>query len=422
METFHDAGYDVRLVGGAVRDILHGVPPRDWDLAVSADPEAVMRLFRRVVPVGIRHGTVQILTDTEAIEATFIGPPEQGGFLADLRRRDFTMNAMEVSWPDGELLDPFSGQRDLETGIIRGVDDPRLRLREDPLRILRAARFVGELGFTIHRDTLTAMREEVNGLQEVAAERIREELFKLLVSPHALEALEILIQCEAMRIIFPEVNRHERKTPEEPRIPVCRFGLLAVYYSLPRIDVRLGALLGGMEISGSCGSDPAKQRAEALRFAASAMNRLKTSAAQTARVLTIMEHRLPDNAAAWSDARLRAFMAVAGVESLEDIFDLAVAERMAHAETTGQEANCSDLLALRIRAEELLRASPPLRVKDLAVDGQDVMAVLNAKPGPRVGQILSALLDETIQEPNRNKREALLEIVRRKYGRDEEEY
>ena len=138
MEKISDAGFDVWLVGGALRDLLLKVKPKDWDLATSSSPEQIMKVFPRVIPVGIRHGTVQVHTKTRDIEVTSFEPRGSEGILRDLGRRDFTINALALSFPDGILIDPYDGRVDIKKKLIRAVGNARSRFAEDPLRIVRA--------------------------------------------------------------------------------------------------------------------------------------------------------------------------------------------------------------------------------------------------------------------------------------------
>lgn len=195
LETFWRAGFSAHPVGGCVRDTLLGRTPGDWDVTTSARPEQTMALFEHTVPTGAAHGTVTVILEGGSIEATTFR--REGGYAdgrhpdrvafdvglsVDLARRDFTVNAMAFG-PEGEVIDPFGGQNDLEKRLIRAVGDPVRRFREDALRILRAVRFAAQLGFTIEPATTAAMEEEAPGLVHVSAERVAAELEKTLLSP-----------------------------------------------------------------------------------------------------------------------------------------------------------------------------------------------------------------------------------------------
>ena len=202
--TLRRAGYEACPVGGCVRDLLLGRAPGDWDIATSARPEAVTALFERTVPTGLKHGTVTALLGGMALEVTtFRG--ESGysdgrhpdrvtfgvGLREDLARRDFTINAMALA-PDGSVLDPFGGRADLARRLIRCVGEPERRFTEDALRMLRAVRFAAQLGFSIEKGTLDAIRRSARRAENLSGERIKAELEKILLSPRPELAGELL--------------------------------------------------------------------------------------------------------------------------------------------------------------------------------------------------------------------------------------
>lgn len=196
IQTLEDGGYEAYAVGGCVRDSLLGRTPEDWDITTSAKPEEIKRFFRRTVDTGIQHGTVTIMLGNDGFEVTTYRidgdyedsrhPKEvtfTSNLLEDLKRRDFTINAMAYNENKG-LVDAFDGMKDLENQIIRAVGNPNERFEEDALRILRAIRFSAQLGYTIEAETLEAIKSLAPTLQNISAERIRVELVKLLISPH----------------------------------------------------------------------------------------------------------------------------------------------------------------------------------------------------------------------------------------------
>lgn len=160
MERIHEAGYGVWIVGGALRSLFLGQEPKDWDLATDAKPELITTIFPRVAPIGIRHGTVQVLTSERAIEVTTVPERGEAGILADLGRRDFTVNAMAWAFPQGDLLDPYGGRQDLKGRMLREVGGGGDRFREDPLRTLRAGRFMSTHRFQIEPETFQSLRRE----------------------------------------------------------------------------------------------------------------------------------------------------------------------------------------------------------------------------------------------------------------------
>ena len=206
IETLEVAGYEAYIVGGCVRDSILGREPGDWDITTAARPEQVKALFRRTIDTGIKHGTVTVMFGKEAYEVTTYRVdgeysdhrrPDSVEFTAnleeDLKRRDFTINAMAYS-PSAGVIDLFGGMDDLDNKVIKAVGDPLARFDEDALRILRAIRFAGQLDFTIERDTRKAMILRAQFLQDISAERIRVELDKLLTSAHPEKLMEAYVR------------------------------------------------------------------------------------------------------------------------------------------------------------------------------------------------------------------------------------
>lgn len=204
LETLRQAGYAAHPVGGCVRDLLLGRTPGDYDLCTAAKPEQVMVLFDRCVPTGLRHGTITVLTEDGPVEVTTFRREESYadgrhpdgvtfdvGLTEDLARRDFTINAMALG-PEGEVIDPFGGEKDLKTGVIRCVGDPDRRFSEDALRMLRAVRFAAQLGFAIVTDTQTAIQRNAGRVAQVSGERVKAELEKILLSPAPQRAGDLL--------------------------------------------------------------------------------------------------------------------------------------------------------------------------------------------------------------------------------------
>lgn len=204
LDTLDRAGYAAHPVGGCVRDLLLGRVPGDYDVCTSALPEQVMALFERAIPTGIQHGTVTVLTGYGPVEVTTFrreGGYADGrhpdavafdvGLTEDLARRDFTINAMALA-PDGAVIDPFGGQKDLRDGVIRCVGEPDRRFAEDALRMLRAVRFAAQLGFAIEPETERAIRRNAGRMGQVSGERIKAELEKTLLSPHPQRAGDLL--------------------------------------------------------------------------------------------------------------------------------------------------------------------------------------------------------------------------------------
>lgn len=399
------AGFETWAVGGAVRDALLGLPGDDWDLATRARPEQVRRLFRRTVPLGVEHGTVGVLSDDGVMfeVTTFRRDVETDGRHAvvafaeslddDLARRDFTMNA--VAWHPlrEELRDPFGGLADLEAGTLRAVGDPAQRFAEDHLRILRALRFASRFGLRLDAPTWSALRAGVDSLPLLSAERIREELLKVLDADGApSRALELYRDSGALAVLYPEL----RVVAEDA--PSVWSGALATLDHLPRGRpfLRLAALL----------------RPLTPREAAQMLVRLKLSNAQVER--TARRASAPPLPPADSpEADFRRWVSTVGRGEVAAVarMDLATAR------AADKLPDARGVVASWRRARSALAARPPLEIGDLAVDGRDLIG-LGLRPGPRFGEILSALLEMVLAEPGRNEREGLLEEARRLAGEE----
>ena len=366
-----DAGYETWCVGGAIRDVLLGVPHNDFDLTTAAPPPAVQKLFKRTVPVGIEHGTVAVLdANNQPHEVTTFrrdirtdgrhAVVEFGvSLMDDLARRDFTINAIAYHPLRHEWRDPFQGEQDLAKKLIRSVGDPNWRFQEDYLRILRALRFSARFEFRIHARTLEAAKANAQGLAQLSAERVRDEWFKGIQTAKKLSKLVTLWRdVGAARIWLPEMGAGS--------------GELGAVDKLPRDPVLVTAYLA---------KDPA-----------SLLTRLKCSNKdiERGRAIGQWRERYPD---AKNAVAIRHWLAATG-EYADDLLALLPAP--------------SSPLP---RAVAAIRAkNPPLTLKDLAVRGDDLIAA-GVRPGPDVGETLARLLEEVLEDPTRNTKEYLLSRV-----------
>ena len=420
MERLRRAGFDAWLVGGALRDHFLGLEPKDWDLATSAAPGQVRKIFPKVVPVGIRHGTVQVHTPGREIETTSTEAAGTPGIMKDLGRRDFTMNALAVSFPDGMLLDPHSGRGDLKEKLIRAVGDAGERFREDPLRIVRAARLVSAYSFRVHPETFSAMGRESARLDQVAGERIRDEMLKLIRGRDMAVAFGLLRDSGAMDTILPELSS----------IPAAKFGdefaaglflksIRAVGHSPEKPRVRLAALFHALASSPGAGAGPLseelekseefdKQAVESAELASGAMRRWRMSNKDVEQVSRLVRNQIPPGAHAWSDLEIRRFIVRAGADFLEDLAGLSAAMAYAQEDQIGLDS-------LRGRINSQLAKLTALGTADLAVSGREVMEALGIGQGPLVGEILRRLLDAVVEEPPLNENHKLMNLVRLKY-------
>jgi tRNA nucleotidyltransferase (CCA-adding enzyme) len=367
------AGYEAWCVGGALRDTILGDPHSDFDLATSARPDDVRRLFRRTAPIGVEHGTVGVIDRRRVMHevTTFRrdvatdgrhAVVEYGASLEDdLGRRDFTINAIAFHPLRHEWRDPHGGERDLKAGLVRAVGDPATRFREDYLRVLRAIRFAARFGFRVEPATWAAAREAASGLGRLSAERVRDEWFKGLRTARELETLlRLWHESGAAAIWLPEV-------PRSAALP-------AAPSPAPRDPVLITSLLA---------SDPA-----------GLLRRLRASNAEVARAQAIAAG--PPEPAGAEVVAVRRWLAAVG--SAAD--DLIAVHRL----RSGREADwLATVAAIRERHDPLTRA-------DLAVTGRDLEAL--GLSGKRVGETLAELLDRVLEDPSDNDRERLLALAR----------
>jgi len=402
--TLEEAGHETWTVGGGVRDAYLGRDTAEWDLATHARPQQVRRIFRRTVPVGIEHGTVGVLArDGTMYEVTTfrrdVATDGRHAVVAfaetleeDLARRDFTVNAIAWHAVREELRDPFGGVRDLERRVLRTVGDPAARFGEDYLRILRGLRFAGLFSMDIEAATWSALCEGVERLPRLSAERIREELLKVLGSDPAPErALELYAESGSLAVLYPELDEL-RNLPSAAGAGAVSFWALALrsaaFIPVGRPYLRLAALLRPVE----------------ARSAAALLVRLRLSNAQTDEIGRLAGAApLPPSGA--SDADVRRWLSEHGAERLASVGRLDLARARAECEL-GLPDRVPEVVAAWLRAREIRAADPPLTVSDLALDGRGLIA-LGLEPGPEFGRLLEELLAWVLEDPERNVEERL---------------
>ena len=386
LDTLHRAGYAAYVVGGCVRDSLLGLTPHDWDLCTSALPQQVMELFgaQRCIPTGLQHGTVTVKQGgglyeitTFRTEGTYTDGrhPDEVHFVPDVRedlaRRDFTINAMAYNEKEG-LVDPFGGQTDLQSGVLRAVGVPRQRFTEDALRILRLHRFAARFGFAIDPPTAQAAQELCAHLDCVSVERIEEELAKLLSAPAPAAYLDEKI----LGVVLPELSP-EALAAAKPVVDACPAGERA-------LPVRLAALLL------SLGEDGIRRT----------LRRLRCSNACIEETAVLVREAVPGVPVSLNIYARR----------LLGKYNLCTVQRIAALGTALQPERAADFAALSELAEQLDADGVCCRVSQLAVNGRDLMAA-GVPAGPGIRKVLEALLDGVIREEYPNERQALLAAV-----------
>lgn len=386
LDTLHRAGYAAYVVGGCVRDSLLGLTPHDWDLCTSALPQQGMELFgeEKCIPTGLQHGTVTVKQGgglyeitTFRTEGTYTDGrhPDEVHFVPDVRedlaRRDFTINAMAYNAKEG-LVDPFGGQADLQSGILRAVGVPHQRFTEDALRILRLYRFAARFGFSIDPPTAQAAQELCAHLDCVSVERIEEELAKLLSAPAPAAYLDEKI----LGVVLPELSP-EALAAAKPVVDACPAGERA-------LPVRLAALLL------SLGEDGTRRTLRRLRCSNACIE-------ETAVLVREVVSGVPVSLNIYARRLLGKY-------------NLCTVQRLAALGTALQPERSADFAALSELAERLDADGVCCRVSQLAVNGRDLMAA-GVPAGPGIRKLLEALLDGVIREEYPNERQALLAAV-----------
>ena len=419
--TLHRAGYAAYVVGGCVRDSLLGLTPHDWDLCTSALPQQVMELFgaQRCIPTGLQHGTVTVKQSGALYEITTFRTegtytdgrhPDEVHFVPDVRedlaRRDFTINAMAYNEKEG-LIDPFGGQADLQSGILRAVGVPRQRFTEDALRILRLYRFAARFGFAIDPPTAQAAQELCAHLDCVSVERIEEELAKLLSAPAPAAYLDKKI----LLVILPELSS-EALAAAKPVVDACPAGA-------ENLPIRLAALLLSLGEDGTrrtlrrlrCSNNRIEETAVLVREARGCDGSFlfgHDSGHSIARPIAF-GNRVPPQRTVLRETTVTPDFTIYARRLLGK-YNLCTVQRLAALGTALQPEHAADFAALSELAERLDADGVCCRVSQLAVNGRDLMAA-GIPAGPGIRKVLEALLDGVIREEYPNERQALLAAV-----------
>lgn len=417
-ERLEAAGFSTWAVGGAVRDALAGQVPGDWDLTTAARPADVRRIFRRTVPVGIEHGTVGVLgKDGKMYEVTtFRRDVETYGRKAkvtfsdsleeDLERRDFTINAVAWHPVSGIVRDPHGGMSDLASGVLRTVGDPRERFREDRLRVLRALRFAGRFGLEIDPETWSAIRQSAGRLEALSAERVREELMKVLALSVPSQSLRLYERSGVLASLYPELQGcvGAPDSGGEPATDLWTH-LLRTVDATPRHrpTLRLAALLHEVGKQAAPRPDHAEIGAAMAR---ELTRRLKMSNAQTDRVTHLVAQHASAPGPAAPLPEWRRWIRRVGRDHLNDLIRLLVADARARQDPRQIEK----VTEVARRARAVAREGGAMDPTELAIGGADLRR-LGLPPGPLYGEILRHLLERVTDDPALNERETLIQLV-----------
>jgi len=439
------AGYAAWLVGGAVRDLLRGKEAKDFDVATSATPAQVGEVFgkKRVIPTGEKHGTVTVLVDRpqhgrEPVEVTtFRGEgaytdgrrPDSVQFVddlvEDLRRRDFTMNAIAFDPIVEKIADPFEGRVDLAAGLIRAVGDPLARFSEDGLRPLRAVRFAAQHGFVLDPPTEAAIPLTLEIFKKVSAERVRDELVKILLAKVPSVGLELMRTTGLLGEVIPELlegvgfhqNRYHAHDVWQHTLAVVD---ATPVFSMPSGRAewvpRLAALLHDVAKPRTAQDKPDapgersfyKHDLVGADMTDAIARRLRLSGDERERVAHLVANHMfwyePD----WTDGTVRRFIGRVGLEALPDLFALREGDVIGRGRG---ERPGTELDELKRRIDGELSRAAALKVGDLAIGGGDVMRILGCKPGRGVGELLRRLLERVLDDAALNDKAKLEELV-----------
>jgi len=428
VEKLIEAGHAAYVVGGCVRDAIRGVDPQDWDVATNATPEEIQKLFARSLYTN-RFGTVVVRSGEHEVEVTTYRTeagytdhrrPDHVAFTdslrEDLSRRDFTMNAM--AWrpgkngTPGELVDLFDGQRDLESRVLRAVGDPDERFREDALRMLRAVRFATLLDMRIDERTAIAIRRNAYLAPALSGERINQEMTKMLTAPRPSVAFLMLSDVGLLEVICPELEEC-KKTPQDKVAAQDVFEhSLATMDATPAGDLalRLAGLFHDIGKPDTFADGHFHQHEFVGEFKArQILRRWKFDKETVAEVTHLIRNHMFWYETHWTDSAVRRFIRKIGLDYIPALFALRRADNIG---SGARSPRMYALEALWLRVQEQIAAANAFSLRDLAIDGNDIMRELNIPSSPEVGRILDALFERVLDEPALNTREKLIELAK----------
>ncbi|MCK5044502.1 HD domain-containing protein [Candidatus Parcubacteria bacterium] len=432
IDELKKAGFEAYVVGGCVRDILRGLEPQDWDATTNANPEEIGKVFSKTYAdnkfgtVVVVSGDLEIEVTPYRIESKYTDKrhPDKVKFAKtlkeDLKRRDFTVNAMAATLEGSEfkIIDLFKGQEDLKKKIIRAVGKAEDRFDEDALRMLRAVRIATVIGFSIEPKTKAAIKKNVAWMRFISAERIRGELMKIIASDKAAEGIELLRELGLLKHIIPEleegygVGQNKHHTYE-----VYKHNLLCLEFAAKKgfnKYVKMAALLhdvGKPRVKSGEGADSTFYNHEIVgaKMCRQILNRLKFSKKDVEKITKLVRYHLfYYNVDEVGEASVRRLVRQAGPENMEELLQVRMCDRIG---SGCPKAEPYKLRHLKYLIEKV--AQDPISVKMLKISGGEVIKILKIKPGPMVGDILSVLLGQVLLEPEKNKKKLLQEEVKR---------
>lgn len=431
MQSFGKKGHKIYLVGGPVRDLLMGRSVENWDFATSATPEEILKLY----PDGFynnQFGTVGISSKMDNKKTLFEVTtfrkegeykdrrhPEMVTWAEtieeDLARRDFTINA--VAFDGKEFIDPYEGRKHIEQKLIVAVGDPDKRFQEDALRLMRAIRFTSQLGFLIDDKTRTSIQKNAELITKISWERIRDELLKILSSDHPAEAILFMRNTGLLTFVLPEVDMCfviPQKSPKRHHIYDVGTHLVLSLKHCPSKDpiTRLATLIHDIGKATTFRRDNESglitfynHEVVGAKLAENIARRLRLSNEEKKKLVNLVAHHQFTVTELQTDKSVRRFIREVGVEYIQDMLDLRTGDRVG----SGATPTSWRLDLFKKRLIEVQKI--PFQIKDLKVDGHDVMKILNLKPGPNVGEILQTIFNDVEEGRLKNERNALLKKI-----------
>lgn len=422
--VFENSGFSLYIVGGAIRDYLLGIPNSDYDFCTDATPDQVVKLFKHVIPTGIKHGTVTVLFKGNSFEVTTFRTegnytdrrhPDNVSFVTsleeDLSRRDFTVNAFAADCKTGEIIDLFNGENDLNNNTIRAIGNPKERFSEDPLRILRMCRFSAKLGFTPEESTKVAASELCSLISCVSQERIFEEIDKTLASKVPSIGFDLMYDIGLLELILPELAACKVVVQNKVGSDnVLEHILNSVDESAERgyiQPIRWALLLHDIGKVSTMKSDNGNIRfyshdIESAKLSTVVLSRLKASNSLIDFANLLISNHMVKYNSNWTDGAVKRFINRMGIENTDYLFELQWCDQVA-SEGVSKEAEYKEFIERIAKLK-----TEPLSIKDLKVSGEDLYTIGIPK-NKEMGIVLNKLLEAVLDEPSLNKKEILLE-------------
>lgn len=433
--ALRDRGYHAWIVGGCVRDVLMNRPVSDWDVCTDAKPEQMLQVFPRAIPTGIKHGTLTVVRNKTHYEVTTLRGegtysdgrrPDEVHFVDaiddDLLRRDFTVNAMAVDAATGALVDPWGGQQDLARRTLRAVGDPLARFSEDGLRVLRAARFVAQLEFDLEDATARAIPATLDTYRKVSQERVRDEWIKTMKAKQPSRAFDVMRERGILSVSCPELL-------EGVGCEQNAYHVFDVWgHAMACMDACTGdAILRLAALFHDVGKPRSRAHSDKTndytfygheRIGAEMVEpictRLRFSNEERERItLLVRQHMWHYDG--WRDAAVRRWIRAVGVERLDDLYALREADLRGKGPGKFELSELERTEQLKAHVARILAEGAALTVRDLTINGRDLMA-LGLPQGRILGETLNHLLELVLEDPTLNERETLLRLARARHS------